>query len=171
MIKELADTDLHWIAGLLEGEGSFILSWKKTKTGVKYPVFIVQCNMTDYDVVARLYKKLEIGHLSKKQVPKNKKHKPFWSWRLNKRDEVKNLAELLKPLMGVRRRAKIAELLAIEAKYPTLKARHGTRNMYERHKCRCSLCKGANADRFRKLRRARNPALRKTGNQYLNYEI
>ncbi|NBQ69806.1 MAG: hypothetical protein EBU46_13685 [Nitrosomonadaceae bacterium] len=170
MIKPIVESDLCWIAGLLEGEGSFILSWKKTKAG-RYPVYIVQCNMTDRDVVARLHRLLGVGHLSKKQIPKNKRHKPFWSWRLNKRDEVRSLAEMLLPLMGRRRSAKIRELLKAEQDHPALKPHHGTRNMYERKGCRCHLCRGAHADRFRKIRRVQNPELRKTGWQYINYDI
>ncbi|NBQ67435.1 MAG: hypothetical protein EBU46_00850 [Nitrosomonadaceae bacterium] len=169
-VHELTDNELHWVAGLLEGEGSFMLTWKGKKTN-RYPAYIVQCNMTDYDVVARLSNLLQIGHLSTKRIPKQKKHKPFWSWRLTKRDEVKTLLELLLPLMGHRRAAKIREILKTEEKYPALKPHHGTRNMYERYKCRCQPCKDANSARFRKLRRIANPYMRKTGEQYLNYDI
>ena len=169
-VHELTDNELHWVAGLLEGEGSFILTWKGKKTK-RYPAYIVQCNMTDRDVVARLADLLQIGHLSKKQIPKQKNHKPFWSWRLNKRDEVKALLELLLPLMGKRRQAKIQKILNTEENHPALKPHHGTRNMYERYKCRCQLCKDANSARFRKLRRVANPNLRKTGDQYINYDI
>jgi hypothetical protein len=127
--------------------------------------------MTDKDVIARLSQLLQVGHMSDKKIPKQKNHKPYWSWRLNKRDEISALLELLLPLMGKRRQAKIRLLLKTLDQYPALKSHHGTRNKYERHGCRCQPCKDANAARFRKLRRVANPTLRKTGDQYINYDI
>lgn len=47
--EEVSGSDLHWLAGLLEGEGSFL---KGPPSAPRHPVLALQ--MTDEDVVARV---------------------------------------------------------------------------------------------------------------------
>ena len=51
---------LAWVAGLLEGEGAFVLAWHKSSAG-PYPEVRVQCNMTDEDVIRKLHASTGVG--------------------------------------------------------------------------------------------------------------
>ena len=69
MDPSLPLTELHWLAGLLEGEGSF-MTGPPSSPGL--PVIAV--NMTDQDVMARiglsktkLYEEIERGNLQAKK--------------------------------------------------------------------------------------------------------
>jgi hypothetical protein len=95
--------DIHWLAGLVEGEGSFMLS----TTACKYQYPSIQMAMTDEDVMQRAAKIMG--------VKVRKYAKPPWK-------DVFALAVgghkatgwmmTLHPLMGERRQAKINEVLA-----------------------------------------------------------
>jgi len=98
------NAELAWTAGLLEGEASFTLY--KSDSGILRPR--IQINMTDLDVLEHLQ---SLIHDSRLTGPYNQGHKPFWTWSLNKTKSVVALCRILQPLMGIRRQAKIDELL------------------------------------------------------------
>jgi hypothetical protein len=99
----IEQSDLLWLAGLLEGEGYFSSSNNNSsniKIGIK---------MTDKDVMERVANILGVGVVYCK--PEKSHWKPQYVVRLsNKR--AKELMELLHPLMGLRRKAAIETALS-----------------------------------------------------------
>ena len=110
MDPPLALTDLHWLAGLLEGEGSF-MTGPPSSPGL--PVIAV--NMTDQDVMAR------IGQIFERKVhvvrPRNVHWRTSYQVRVNGRAAVRWMT-VLRPLMGLRRQAQIDRALASYAPRP-----------------------------------------------------
>jgi hypothetical protein len=98
----VTDAELAWVAGLLEGEGSFGKLWGGA-------VQIVCC-MTDEDVVRKLQAVTRMGRVNGPY--RYTKHKPQWRWTLTVRAHTTELMERLLPHMGIRRREEITELLA-----------------------------------------------------------
>jgi len=110
MSRPLPATELHWLAGLLEGEGSF-MTGPPSSPGL--PVLAV--NMTDHDVMARL------GSIFERKVhvvrPRNERWRTSYQVRVHGREAVRWM-RLLRPLMGIRRRAQIDRALASYAPRP-----------------------------------------------------
>ena len=98
-----------WLAGILEGEGSFII----TKSGRnRYPC--ISLGMTDYDIIERVgdvWGKNPSGPYSYK-CQSGKQQTPYWYVRVSGKEAVKWINRIL-PFMGNRRRVKIRELLTI----------------------------------------------------------
>ena len=148
--------NLAWLAGLLEGEGCFLLTFKKNKNGTGYPCFCVSMNMNDEDVVMRAANIVGFGNYSGPWLQYNPKHKPFYRWSVVKRDYVYALLVAIYPFMGSRRKAKIETILRTYREYEQRRWKHGTRQGYEGHGCRCAECCLANTKRHR-LRRGSEP--------------
>jgi len=89
--------NIAWLAGLIEGEGSFL--WAKS------PCISVQ--MTDRDIIARAAALLG----AKVCGPYENGHKPTWAFRVHGSRAVGWMLTLF-TFMGERRRAKIAEVIA-----------------------------------------------------------
>ena len=110
MIPKLPPTELHWLAGLLEGEGSF-MTGPPSSPGL--PVIAV--NMTDHDVMARL------GRIFGRKVhalePRNPRWRTSYQVRVTGGAAV-HWMTLLRPLMGSRRQAQIDRALASYAPRP-----------------------------------------------------
>ena len=97
--------DLLWLAGLLEGEGTF-----DAHRG-RYPR--IRLAMTDRDVVGRAASLMDTGvRLSLREAPAS----PTWHAELSGARAAAIMAELL-PHMGARRSQRIAEVLATDAYY------------------------------------------------------
>lgn len=97
--------DLLWLAGLLEGEGSF-----DAHRG-RYPR--IRLGMTDRDVVGRAASLMDSSiRLSLHAAPE----KPTWHTELSGTKAAEVMRAIL-PFMGARRSAKIAECLAV-AEWP-----------------------------------------------------
>ncbi len=109
-MPELPITELHWLAGLLEGEGSFMAG---PPSSPRLPVIAV--NMTDRDVMVR------VGRIFERKVhvvrPRNARWRTSYQVRVNGRSAV-HWMTLLKPLMGSRRQAQIDRALASYAPRP-----------------------------------------------------
>jgi hypothetical protein len=96
--------DVAWVAGLVEGEGSFYL-----KSG-RYPQVIFQLNMTDEDVVRKAHSLMGgVGSVNP-LAPGARSVKDQWRWRISAAAEVAWFMDLMYPHMGRRRAAKIDEL-------------------------------------------------------------
>ena len=98
-----------WAAGLFEGEGSVV-----ARGGLSL-------GMTDEDVVRRFQSVIGLGTVGlsakQRQHYTGKYGKPFWHWRVNHRDDIIAVAELLYPHLGVRRRQQLDVMLpAVRAK-------------------------------------------------------
>jgi hypothetical protein len=99
--------DLLWLAGLLEGEGSF-----DAHRG-KYPR--IRVAMTDRDVVGRAASLMDTSiRLSLHAAPA----KPTWHSEVSGPRAV-SIMEAVLPHMGARRSARIAEVLATDAERRT----------------------------------------------------
>lgn len=97
--------DLVWLAGLLEGEGTF-----DAHRG-RYPR--IRVGMTDRDVVSRAASLMGATvRLSLRQAPAS----PVWHAELSGARAEAIMAEVL-PYMGTRRSQRIAETLAASAYY------------------------------------------------------
>jgi|SRR6516225_8143233 hypothetical protein len=107
-LPELPEAELGWLAGLLEGEGSFFMSNGSNKSGTyKYPQISVE--MTDLDViqrVARIFGVSTYTYDNKKRPNEKIIHKAIVSG-----SKATELMEQLLPWMGERRSQKIRELL------------------------------------------------------------
>lgn len=103
--------DLHWLAGWLEGEGTFYLG--------KQSDLLVVGATTDEDVAHRACDILGgviCGPYSNKRRPSSK---PHWQVRVHRRSEAAGWMMTLYSIMGRRRREKIREcLMAWRAKTP-----------------------------------------------------
>lgn len=143
---EWPDSDLLWIAGLLEGEGSFTVH----KTGAQ-----IQCQMTDKDVIHKLHAVTGVGQVNEPRLPTgNGGTRPFWRWGVYRRLEVEALSTALYLYMGERRQKQIDAVLAHlrQTRRPTPTC--GTYRMYQRG-CRCARCKAASAAHQREARAKR----------------
>lgn len=146
----MLDIDIAWAAGILEGEGHFSLSQKRSTTGLQYPVIAIRLGMTDQDVVLRVRDVFGVGTLRGPISQKNPKHKPFFTWQVSNKKDIDFVCRAILPYMGLRRSEKIHSLLENTA--PIYPWRHGTRQGYEVHKCKCELCRENNTIRHRKIR-------------------
>lgn len=109
-IGVIADADRYWLAGLLEGEGSFV---KAPPSNKGRP--IVQLSMTDEDIVARAAGICGVSY--HQRVWKIDKNPAAANWRpaLVMHVQGRRAVELmlmLHPLMGERRRRQIVAALA-----------------------------------------------------------
>lgn len=106
----------------------------------------VTCGSTDLDVVEKLRRITGIGAVSRESRKDKRRDyaKPFWVWGASARMDVVPFLEEIRPHMGVRRGAKIDELLEYHYQHPpkyNLKAEHGTVTRF-RGGCRCGDCEG-----------------------------
>jgi hypothetical protein len=110
METPLSTAELHWLAGLLEGEGTFMTG---PPSNPRMPVLAV--NMTDQDVMAR------VGRLFDRKVqlvrPRNRRWKTSYQLRVQGAAAVRWMT-LLRPLMGTRRQTQIDRALACYAPRP-----------------------------------------------------
>ena len=115
----MTELELHWLAGLLEGEGCFTV-YKPEKNN--YPVCAIQIAMTDKDVMDRVHKLIG-GHYSPYQATcKGKPTKTAYKIHLTNRREIAKLGAKLLPLMG-ERRAEALEKVIWTAENDHVKAR------------------------------------------------
>ncbi len=103
--------ELHWLAGLLEGEGSFLVG---PPSAPRYPVLALQ--MTDQDVVARVA--AMFGRKLGRWESRNARERPVFLVRITGAKAVAWMTAL-HPLMGERRRAQIDRAVASYAPTPT----------------------------------------------------
>jgi len=97
--------ELHWLAGLLEGEGSF-LHGPPSKPNC--PRITVQ--MTDLDVIQRCSTLMGVPYKNARNDKRNPKWKRAWALQLGNYRAVA-LMQRLHPLMGARRQAQIDRAL------------------------------------------------------------
>jgi hypothetical protein len=111
---ERTPEQLAWAAGLFEGEGCFaLINVKRVRKSYQYIKMGMQ--MTDEDVVRRFHEVVGVGKVN---GPYNQKtypgSKPFWNWHLSGRVKVEPLAQQFLPWLGLRRTARLAEILGDE---------------------------------------------------------
>lgn len=102
--------DFWWVAGLLEGEGCFLLVTTKCKGHVYYHPRI-DLAMTDEDVVARAAKILGGTYRRRKYKPKGKRL-PVFKCSIYSKNALQWMHRLL-PLMGKRRQEKLLAIFKL----------------------------------------------------------
>ena len=96
---------LHWLAGLLEGEGSFMPPSPSAPKLVR-----INITMTDKDVIEQVAKLVGVKYIHKR-TPTNENWKPSYRITILGTRAV-NLMVLLRALMGERRKQQIDKALA-----------------------------------------------------------
>lgn len=103
-------SDEIWLAGWLEGEGCF---HHGRRTDGR-PRFVVEALSIDLDVLERVAAIAGVGKIRQRNVP----GKASWSWRIDRRSDALEFAARMQPLMGIRRRAAIQEMLDLAVAEP-----------------------------------------------------
>lgn len=97
--------DLHWLAGLLEGEGNFGRKHNRRADGPGYSYPLIQVEMTDRDIIERARLMLGARNVYERK-PQSEKHKTKWQTRISGAAAFGWMLTLY-PLMGDRRRCQI----------------------------------------------------------------
>jgi hypothetical protein len=115
---EISDTELAWLAGLLEGEGSFLM-YRCHKGGREYRYPKIVVGMTDLDVIEHAASLLGENKVYPLPPSKQGERKPAFRAHVSGR-KAADLMHQLYPLLGQRRRARIDQILTeYEAQEPT----------------------------------------------------
>ena len=105
----ISNEELYWLAGILEGEGTFYSNRKKYGAQP-----IIRLCMTDKDIVERV-SKLWGDKAIHKIVSHNPMHKDQWSVKLCGQ-ECSEWLIILRPIMGIRRSQRIDEMIEENSK-------------------------------------------------------
>src|SRR5688572_1418342 len=104
---DLSPTDVAWLAGLLEGEGSFYLNKNHVNGMVyRYPVIVV--NMTDRDVIERVASLFGTGVYDLPSYQEGRQ--PAFRTQITGKRAAALMVDLF-PYMGRRRAARITDVL------------------------------------------------------------
>lgn len=101
----MRDTDIAWLAGIIEGEGTIIIPSDK-----KLQVNII-VGMTDKDVVQRCHEITGIGTFRSSWTKQGNKQN--YKWCVYKQKDVARILLAIVPLMGERRKKRIEEAAEI----------------------------------------------------------
>lgn len=108
-VRPMSPTETAWVAGLLEGEGSFFARDHHGK-----PQGRVSIQMTDRDVLERLAAVVGVGTIHNVNRALDRAlRKPCWGWHISAKADVLALIDQIYPWMGGRRRAKMDEVIAV----------------------------------------------------------
>lgn len=106
--------EIVWLAGLLEGEGTFVISRQNSGRDWATGIYL---SMADADVVDHAADVVGAVTSARPVVtikpPQFAHWSPQYRWRVGASSEVDQLALAVFPYMGVRRASKIADLLEI----------------------------------------------------------
>jgi hypothetical protein len=111
--------DLHWLAGLLEGEGSFL---KPSPSRPASPR--VQVVMTDRDVLEHVAALVGVSVYAVPVDSRNADWHPCYRVIVNGQ-RATQLMRVLRPLMGERRQHQIDAAMAAAEEYPTIRRHLG----------------------------------------------
>ncbi|WP_410816444.1 LAGLIDADG family homing endonuclease [Micromonospora sp. 050-3] len=146
-LREMSPTEVAWLAGLMEGEGSFIVMRVAATERQKARIRVrLSLQMTDQDVVQRVADTVGLGNVHAHPRQQDH-HKDTYVWTISRMKPVVELVRLVLPLMGSRRTDQINAMLAAvdEAGGPARRQRrHGT-SKYQYDGCRCETCTSAKA--------------------------
>ncbi len=96
----MTNTEIGWLAGLVEGEGCIGIFSNGRHT--KQKAVTISINMTDFDIIFRLQQITGMGNINPKP-PKNPLHKPQLCWRVAKQKDVLQLLYTVWPILGERK--------------------------------------------------------------------
>ncbi len=113
------DQRLGWLAGFLEGEGSFIYHMRIDPKGNPHNHFVISAQSTDKDALERVGVMTNSNvHQVKRLRDEGRGWKPIWSVRVQRRNDVVAWCQRLRPLMSRRRQKQIDVVLAADAALP-----------------------------------------------------
>ena len=118
------ESDLHWLAGLLEGEGSFLKPPPSNGNRIR-----ISIQMTDVDVIERVCSLWGTKYYVSK--PQKAHHKPGYVTGLGYAPAAEMMRRL-RPLMGERRRQQIDAALALYDPDRALESRKARRKLSRR---------------------------------------
>lgn len=114
-LGELTEREaLLWLAGLLEGEGSFVMGQDTyiKVDGTRSWRYKVYLKMTDLDTVLRAQTVAGVGSVTEASTSKKPKHhKRAWHLQVQANQEALDLMRRVLPFMGERRSIRIREIL------------------------------------------------------------
>lgn len=112
-LKKISPEQVAWVAGIIEGEGSFIV--EKRRSGAYatrvYASARIQANMTDQDVIERLAELM--GGKINLERQKDPNRKDQWRWTLRGYETVRTACTLLRPWMFERRIRQMDHMFAV----------------------------------------------------------
>lgn len=111
----MTDVEIAWLAGFLEGEGSFIFHLKPNKQYITKQ-WIISVASCDEDVVRRAAELMSASVSG--PYWRTNSTKPYWRAWLARRTEVLDLCRVLHPEMGTRRQEQIEALLRADIEHP-----------------------------------------------------
>lgn len=106
LYRQIGEIDEHklskyvpYIAGLLDGEGTFTIKWnKRARSPSFYPLIMV--SMTNEEVISFLSKTLQVTYTRKLR---KKSRRPYYMLRITTRHEIVMILEALRPWLIVKR--------------------------------------------------------------------
>ncbi len=101
----MLESDIYWLAGLLEGEGSFIAPPPSEPNKPR-----ISIAMTDKDIIKRVANLFGLSYIYESKDKRSSKWKPYFQV-VFKGKRAAVLMRSLQPLMGERRRQQIDEAL------------------------------------------------------------
>ena len=110
---DLTETDVAWIAGLLEGEGYFGIdnrSKDRYEISNTPPAPFIKVSMVDEDIIQRLSKLLDKSYFSPSR--KTVKDKQVYTLHIGEKEKVLFILQKILPYMGVRRTERITECIS-----------------------------------------------------------
>lgn len=107
----VSNSDIYWLAGLLEGEGCFYAHKSAGKTTENKCKLLIQLVMTDRDIVDRAAKIMGTTVYNRKNPPSLAKNKQVYVTRIFGNHAAAWMMTLFR-LMGDRRRVKIEACLS-----------------------------------------------------------
>jgi|WetSurMetagenome_2_1015567.scaffolds.fasta_scaffold147365_1 hypothetical protein len=108
-IDQLTETEVAYLAGLIDGEGTIGMGRTSARTGdqgVRYRVTLTVAATTDMDLVSWLSSKLGVG-VYRVGTPKSYKHKQGWCFKLSEGPAEQLLARALPCLVVKKRQAEL----------------------------------------------------------------
>ena len=110
---DLTETDIAWIAGLLEGEGYFGIdnrSKDRYEISKTPPAPFIKISMTDEDIIQRLSILLDKSYFSPSR--KTVKYKQVYTLHIGEKEKVLFILQKILPYMGARRGKRIKECIS-----------------------------------------------------------
>ena len=115
----MKDTDIAWVAGIIDGEGSVSGTWINKEHTRWKPVIAV--DNTDLPIIETLVSLFGGSVVKKKKVIEH--HRQCYTWRVHGTDQIISFLETILPYMRVESKRERAQLLINE--YRNLTPRNG----------------------------------------------
>ena len=114
-LRDISPVELAWLAGIIEGEGTFVTSRRQAKD---YPKIAV--SMTDEDVIRKFYAITGAGGVYTLTV-RGLMTKPSYVWALSRKADVQEFCSRIAVHLGLRRTRQMRTMLSkcdIESNIP-----------------------------------------------------